>query len=61
MNVTNFYNALMGVAQARTGGTISNVNLGRWLKRIQGKIVNDHSLLQDGNAGGQALWKLIQR
>ena len=59
VNVPGFYNALMGVAAARTGGTVSNANLGRWLKRVQGKIVNGFTLLQDGNTFGYPQWKLI--
>jgi hypothetical protein len=61
VNVPSFYTALLNVAPARTGGVVSNSNLGRWLKRVQGKIVNGLQLLQDGNAHGYPQWKLIQR
>lgn len=61
VNVPSFYNALLAVAASRTGGSISNANLGRWLKRIQGKVVNRLSLIQDGNSFGYPQWKLIQR
>jgi len=59
--VPSFYNALLAVAAARTGGSVSNDRLGRWLKRVQGKIVAGHSLVQDGKSGGYPNWKLIQR
>ena len=61
INVSSFYTALMNVAGARTGQSISNDRLGRWLKRVQNKIVNNLTILQDGTAHGYSLWKLIQR
>jgi putative DNA primase/helicase len=61
INVSSFYTALMNVAGARTGGTVSNERLGRWLKRVQRKIVNNFILLQDGINSGYPVWKLIQR
>jgi putative DNA primase/helicase len=61
VNVPSFYNALVGVAPVRAGGAISNVNLGRWLKRVQGKIVSGFSLLQVGAAHGYPQWTLVQR
>jgi hypothetical protein len=60
VNVPTFHTALMNVAAARAGGIVSNVALGRWLKRIQGKIVNGLALLQDGNTLGYPRWKLQQ-
>jgi putative DNA primase/helicase len=61
VNVPSFYNALSAVALARTGVMVSNERLGRWLKRIQSKIVNGLALLQDGNDHGYAQWKLVRR
>jgi hypothetical protein len=61
VNVPSFYNALLTVAAARTGGSISNDRLGRWLKSVQGKIVSGFTLLQDGHAYGYPQWKLVQR
>jgi hypothetical protein len=60
VNIPSFYTALINVASSRTGQTVSNVSLGRWLKRIQGKIVNGFALLQDGSVHGYPLWKLVQ-
>jgi hypothetical protein len=61
VNTPTFYSALMGVAAAPTGAIISPPNLGRWLKRVQGKIVNGFMLLQDGSSFGYPRWKLIKR
>ena len=52
VNTPSFYTALINVAASRSGQVVSNVNLGRWLKRVQGKIVNGLTLLQSGNAFG---------
>jgi hypothetical protein len=61
INTPTFYTALMNVAAARTGGMISNIVLGRWLKQAKGKIVNGLTLLEDGNTGGYPQWKLMKR
>jgi putative DNA primase/helicase len=61
VNVGNFYTALLNVAASRTGGLVSNDRLGRWLKRMQGKMVNGLRLLQDGNDRGYPLWKLTDQ
>jgi hypothetical protein len=58
INVPTFYTALLNVAE--NAGTVSNKRLGRWLKRIQGKIVNGMSLLSRGSRDGYSLWVLQQ-
>jgi hypothetical protein len=58
--VPSFYNALLAVAAGR-GGAVDNARLGRWLKRVEGKIVGGCSLMQDGNSFGYPKWKLVQR
>jgi hypothetical protein len=60
VNTPSFYNALFGVAASRTGGAISNDKLGRWLKRVEGKIVCDFKLVKDGSKDGYALWKITK-
>jgi putative DNA primase/helicase len=57
--VPSFYNALLAVAAGR-GGAVDNARLGRWLKRVEGKIVGKCSLVQDGNSFGYPKWKLVQ-
>jgi hypothetical protein len=60
INVPSFYNALFAVAASRTGGMISNDRLGRWLKRIEGKIISGFKLVQWGIVNGYPLWKLTK-
>src|SRR5262249_28533384 len=61
INAPSFYNALMNVAAARSGGMVSNIILGRWLKRVKGKIINGLTLLLAGFKDGYPLWMLTQR
>jgi hypothetical protein len=58
VNVSSFYTALLVVAANKTGGTVSNERLGRWFKRVQGKIVNGLRLIQDGSLHGYPMWRL---
>jgi hypothetical protein len=60
VNITTFQTALINVAASRAG-FVSNDRLGRWLKRVQGKIVNGLTLLQLGNNHGYPVWGLIRR
>jgi hypothetical protein len=55
----DFQTALVNVAVGRAG-LVSNDRLGRWLKRVEGKIVNGFRLLQAGSRHGYPLWKLIR-
>ena len=60
INVPSFYTALMNVAASRTGQTVSNDRLGRWLKQVQGKMVGNLMLQSPGKSAGYPLWSLIQ-
>jgi hypothetical protein len=60
VNEPSFYTALLNVAANKTGGTVSNERLGRWLKRVQGKIVSGLRLVQEGILHGYPLWRLKQ-
>ena len=60
VNVPSFYNALFAVAASRTGGAVSNEKLGRWLKRIEGKIIHGFKLIQHGTSGGYPFWQLTK-
>jgi hypothetical protein len=60
INISDFHFALTAVAATPSGGTVSNKRLGRWLKRMEGKIVNGHMMSQDGSRDGYPLWKLVQ-
>lgn len=61
VNDASFHTALLNVAADRNGGLVSNMRLGRWLKQVQGKMINGLRLLQDGNDRGYPLWKLTDR
>jgi hypothetical protein len=61
INIGSFYAALLNVAASRAGGTVSNDRLGRWLKRVQRKIVMGFRFVQDGSACGYPLWKLTDQ
>jgi putative DNA primase/helicase len=60
LNDSDFQAALVTVAQSR-GGIISNDRLGRWLSKIEGKIVNGFSFSKDGIKSGRQMWKLEKR
>jgi hypothetical protein len=60
INVTDFHNALLAVAADRGGKFVANDRLGRWLKRVQGKIINGLKLLNYGMQHGYLLWKLTK-
>jgi hypothetical protein len=61
LGVPTFYMALMGVAPSRNGQLVNNISLGRWLRRVEGRIANRLALVQDGNSGGYPRWKLQRR
>jgi hypothetical protein len=60
VNTPMFYTALLNVAASKAGGTVSNDRLGRWLKRVEGKIVNGLRLVRVGNQHGYPTWGLKQ-
>jgi hypothetical protein len=51
----------MGVAASPSGQSVSNIRLGRWLKRIEGNIASGLALIQSGNDHGYPLWTLRKR
>ena len=55
---SDLHSALVAVAGNQSGLLISNERLGRWLSKVEGKIVNDLRLIRDGNEHGHWLWKL---
>jgi len=61
LNNRDFYNALIAVAENRSGGgTISNDRLGRWLRKNEGKLAAGLKLLRDGISRGYPQWRLSQ-
>jgi putative DNA primase/helicase len=55
---SDLHSALVAVAGNQSGLLISNERLGRWLRKVEGKVVNDLRLIRDGNEHGHWLWKL---
>ncbi len=58
-NALDFHNALLAVARSRTG-FVDNLRLGHWLKRVEGKIVNNLKIVRCGILDGYRLWKLTR-
>jgi hypothetical protein len=56
--VPEFHAALLIVAATRNGLFVSPERLGRWLKSVQGKIVNNLKVMKAGSQHGQPLWQL---
>jgi hypothetical protein len=61
IGVTSFFNALSTVAGTQNGNSISNERLGRWLRRVEGKIVNGYTLFRAGILQGSTVWELQRR
>jgi hypothetical protein len=57
---SDFHNSLLAVATTPSGAMVSPIRLGRWLKRVKGKIVSGLKLAQDGINNGYPLWKLVR-
>jgi hypothetical protein len=60
IGVPDFYSALMMVAATRSSGSVSSERLGRWLKQVDGKIVNGFKLMREGVTHGYSYWRLVQ-
>jgi hypothetical protein len=59
INVSDFHVALTNVAGDRTGVLVNNQRLGRWLKRVEGQIIDGLALKRTGIIHGYPLWRLI--
>jgi putative DNA primase/helicase len=57
---SSFHNALMAVAETHSGSVVNNMRLGRWLRRVKGKVVNDLKLIQVGIIHGYQTWALVR-
>jgi hypothetical protein len=60
MYVADFNTALLSVASNMTGHAVSNDRLGRWLRKVQGKVVDGLKFSCDGMKDGYPLWKLTK-
>jgi putative DNA primase/helicase len=54
----DLHNALMTVAEARSRQVISTERLGRWLRKVDGRIVSGNALRQAGTVHGYQTWVL---
>ena len=59
VNSADFHGALLAVASDRSGHTVNNGLLGRWLKKVEGKILDGLMLKQAGRTGGYPIWRLV--
>jgi hypothetical protein len=58
VNSADFHGALLEVAGDRSKRAVSNERLGRWLKKVEGKILDGLMLRRDGNTKGYPRWRL---
>jgi hypothetical protein len=54
----DLHNALMAVAEARSRQVISTERLGRWLRKVDGRIVSGNAIRQAGVVDGYQSWVL---
>ncbi len=59
VNIVDFHTALISVAAGRSGALVSNERLGRWLKRVEGKITGGLSLRKMRVVDGYPYWRVI--
>jgi putative DNA primase/helicase len=60
VNNADFHGALLAVAADRTGNRISSERFGRWLKKVERKIVGGMRLEQTSNVHGHPTWRLTR-
>jgi hypothetical protein len=58
LNAHDLHIALTNVASARTGPTVSNERLGRWLKKNEGRIIGGLVLRRTRMLDGYPIWSL---
>jgi hypothetical protein len=54
----DLHNALMAVAEARGSQLISPDRLGRWLRKVDGRIISGNTLRRAGVVDGYQKWVL---
>jgi putative DNA primase/helicase len=59
-NVADFHLALVAATRMRAGKLVGNDQLGRWLKKVEGRIVNGLMLNQVGKTHGFPKWSLTR-
>jgi hypothetical protein len=59
VNVVHFQTALVAVAGNRSGSLVSNDRLGRWLSKVEGRVLNGLALTRAGSREGYPLWQVL--
>jgi hypothetical protein len=59
LTVSDFQAALVAVAGSHTGIMVVSDRLGRWLKKVEGRIMNGLMLTCSGLKDGYPLWQLV--
>jgi putative DNA primase/helicase len=59
LTVSDFQAALVAVAGSRTGTMVVGDRLGRWLKKVEGRVMNGLMLTHSGGKDGYPLWQLV--
>jgi putative DNA primase/helicase len=59
LTVSDFQAARIAVAGSRTGITVVGDRLGRWLKKVEGQVMNGLMLTRSGLKDGYPLWQLV--
>src|SRR5262249_39007767 len=59
VNVVDFQTALVSVAGNRSGILVSNHRLGRWLSKVEGRVLNGLALTRAGTREGYPLWQVL--
>jgi hypothetical protein len=58
INANDFHVALLNVASSRSSNVVSNDRLGRWLKKVEGRVVNGLALKCVDRSRGYPVWSL---
>jgi hypothetical protein len=59
VNANDFHVALLNVAASRNSNVVSNDRLGRWLRKVEGKVVKGLVLKCVDRVRGYPIWSLV--
>jgi hypothetical protein len=59
VNANDFHVALLNVAASRSSSVVSNDRLGRWLRKIEGRVVGGLMVKCTGTLNGYPTWALL--
>ena len=61
ITANDFHVALLNVAQGKTGNMVSNDRLGRWLRSVEGRVIEGLAFKRVGISFGYPMWSLACR